>query len=202
MKPYAKSLIYGALTGLAVAGIFIAILTLTGCATAVSPTATVPPPNLLDQPHVQFDGTHTKRTQSFIAPRVYHRSVSWDYFEPMPAENLLDRYRLTTTNQPPAQFDRLTQSVIAPPPITADDPPPGVVIPLASSSAPSDFFTTTNLGSPWVYRTDDLRLVTNADGTTSGSFTNSPPTTQEFYLIVPLGQPLPSNIVTNSTTGF
>lgn len=127
------------------------LLLLGGCATAVSPTATVPPPNLLDQPHVQFDSPLTKRTQS----------------------------------------------VIAPPPIVADDPPPGVVIPLASSSAPSDFFTTTNLGSPWIYRTDDLRLVTNADGTTSGSFTNSPPTTQEFYLIVPLGQPLPSNIVTN-----
>jgi hypothetical protein len=103
---------------------------------------------------------------------------------------------------PPSQIRKTSfqnLSVIAPPVV---DPPPGVCIPIPVQllGQPSDFSTATNLAGPWVYRTDDLVLMTNQDGTTSGSFTNSPPgLAQEFYLIVPVDGPfpLPQNIVTN-----
>ena len=89
------------------------------------------------------------------------------------------------------------ETVVAPP---AMDPPPGVLIPipLAIQGQSSDFFTATDPEGPWTYRTEDLQVRTNDDGTTSGYFANTPPgAMREFYLIAPVGYPLPSNIVTN-----
>jgi hypothetical protein len=101
---------------------------------------------------------------------------------------------------PPKSASRQSQpDVVVQPP--AFDPPDGVMIsvPAALQGVPSDFFTAPNPNGPWTYRTDDLRIWTNTDGTTWGYFTNTPPgAMQEFYLIVPLGFPLPENIVTNS----
>jgi len=92
----------------------------------------------------------------------------------------------------------LTQSIVSPTPL---DPPTGIIIPIPAAlrGQLSDFFTATNINGPWTYRTEDLRITTNADGTTSGYFTNTTPVAmQEFYLIVPVGYPLPANIITNS----
>lgn len=89
------------------------------------------------------------------------------------------------------------ETVVASP---AMDPPLGVLIPIptAIQGQPSDFFTAPNPDGPWTYRTEDLQVRTNDDGTTSGYFTNTPPgAMREFYLIAPAGYHLPSNIVTN-----
>ena len=89
-------------------------------------------------------------------------------------------------------------ALVLPPP--ALDPPPGITIPItnAFNGLECDYFTANDIEGPWVYRTDDLRFTTNDDGTTSGYFANTPPgAMREFYWIVPVGFPLPANIVTN-----
>jgi hypothetical protein len=70
-----------------------------------------------------------------------------------------------------------------------EPPPIGITIPIPEriqNQGESDFYSAPTPNGPWTWRTRDLVITTNADGTTSGTFTNEPPNqTQEFYLIVP-----------------